>query len=154
MIYTPPWLEIARRDMQRGILEIAGRKHHPRILEYHDRTSLDASTDEVPWCASAVCCWLEESDRSSTGSARARSFLKWGTRLSEPAFGCITIIKRGGRNQPGPDVINAMGHVAIFIDMNTPTEMTLLGGNQGDRVCERSYSLDRLLGWRWPGAAV
>lgn len=151
MIYEPPWLQLARKDARLGILEVPGVQHHSRILEYHDHTTLHATTDEVPWCASAVCAWLEESDYLSTRSARARSYLRWGQRLMTPALGCIVIIKRGGGNQPGPEDIRAKGHVGLFVDMPTPHEMIVLGGNQSNQVCERTYRLERLLGFRWPG---
>lgn len=151
MIYTPPWLERARVDAQLGVLEVAGNEHHPRILEFHSHTTLHATTDEVAWCASSVCCWLEESDRRSTRSARARSFLGWGVKLAEPLFGCICIVTRGRGRQPGPEDHTAKGHVGILIDMPTPHEMVLLAGNQNNKVCERTFELERLLGWRMPG---
>ena len=151
MIWIPPWLEIARADAKLGVLEQRGAEHHQRIIEYHQHTTLRASTDEVPWCAAAMCCWLDEADHKSTKSARARSFLNWGLKLSTPAFGCIVIIKRGGANEPGPDVLDAKGHVGIFVDMPTPHEIIILGGNQSNQVCERTYPLSRLLGFRWPG---
>jgi uncharacterized protein (TIGR02594 family) len=85
-----------------------------------------------------------------THSAAARSWLKWGHRLSTPAFGCVVVLKRGGKNEPGRDVIKARGHVGFFIDQCTPGEITILGGNQSNKVCERNYPLDRVLDYRWP----
>lgn len=149
MSYEPPWLRGARRDMDLGVLEIAGPEHHWRILEYHARTGLHASTDEVAWCASAVCAWLEESGVRSTRSARARSYLGWGIPIKTPALGCVVIIKRGGTTQPGPKNHTAQGHVGLLVDCDADS-IDILGGNQSNRVCIKSYPLDRLLGYRWP----
>jgi hypothetical protein len=41
------------------------------------------------------------------------------------------------------------GHVGFFVK-STATEIRLLGGNQSDKVCESSYSCERLMGYRLP----
>lgn len=151
MIYAPPWLEVARIDAQLGVLEIPGVEHHPAILMYHSYTTLKATTDEVPWCSSFVnyCIAVTGLDLKPTRSAAARSWLLWGIRIDIPAFGCVAILKRGGADQPGPEVRDAQGHVGFFIDMPTRNEVLILGGNQSNQVCERIYPADRVLGYRW-----
>ncbi len=153
MIYVPPWLELAREDCKRGIMEIPGPEHHPRIVEAHSRTTLNASTDEIPYCSSMMCLWIEDCGLGlhSTKSAAARSWLRWGIHISIPAFGAITVMKRGGSGQPGANVLDAPGHVGLFIDQPTPSEVTILGANQSNQVCERTYPADRILGFRWAG---
>lgn len=154
MIYTPPWLEIAMADARRGVLEQPGpNQNHPRILEFHSHTSLHATTDEVPWCSSAMCAWFEECDppRESPKSARARAWLNWGIQLSDPAYGAVAVLTRSGRSrQPGPGVIDAPGHVGLLLAIVGTDELFVLAGNTQDRVCIRPYKSDRLLGWRWP----
>jgi uncharacterized protein (TIGR02594 family) len=39
---------------QRGVKEIAGIKHNPKIIEYHQACILQANDDETPWCSSFV----------------------------------------------------------------------------------------------------
>lgn len=39
---------------QLGQKEISGSKDNPKIVEYHDATTLKATDDETPWCASFV----------------------------------------------------------------------------------------------------
>ncbi len=151
MIYTPPWLERAREVAQLGVLEIPGPEHHPLILEFGKAVNLEVTTDEIPWCSNFVNWCFAECDLLGTHSARARSWLHWGTPLpmDNPAFGCVVITKRGGSGQPGKDVIDAKGHVGFLIDIPTPTEVTLLGGNQSNQVCERTYPIERVLDYRW-----
>jgi len=150
MAYEPPWLLGARRDMELGVLEIrGGDQHHWRILEYHANTTLHATTDEIAWCASSTGTWLIESGFQSTNSARARSYLRWGISLSHPAHGCIVVTKRGGKNQPGPKVIDATGHVGLLVGI-TAGFVDLLAGNQSNRVCIKSFPVEQVLGYRWP----
>jgi len=133
-------------------MEIEGEEDHPRIVEYHSTTALGASDDETPWCSSFVN-WCVSSCFDGTGSARARSWLRWGVPLLFPALGCIVVLKRGGDGQPGSETIDAPGHVGFFVGGEFPPNngtIHIWGGNQGNEVCERSYPLKRLLGYRWP----
>lgn len=150
MSYEPAWLTLAKEEL--GTLEIPGPEHHPRILEYHETTTLQASTDEVPWCSSFVSWCILNCGLSltSTRSAWARSWLRWGIGSTIPAGGCIVVMKRGGRHQPGPEVIQATGHVGFFIDRPDLKTITVLGGNQRNSVCERDYPAGRVLSYRWP----
>lgn len=151
MIHIPDWLEIAREEAKEGVMEIRGGEHHPTIIKYGTAVSLDMDTDEIPWCSSFVNWCFMASHLPRTNSARARSWLKWGMRLplSHPALGCVAVLKRGGRDQPGRSVVNAKGHVGFFIDLPTPYEVTILGGNQSNQVCERTYPIGRVLDYRW-----
>ena len=145
---TPAWLRWA--DSERGVKEVSGPDHHPQVLHYHSFTTLQATTDEVPWCASFICASLEEgADLPSTKSARARSFLNYGLHLGIPAYGCVCVIKRGGPNQPGPTVLDAQGHVGLLVDIEAEW-IYLLGGNQTNEVSVSRYSIGRVLGYRWP----
>ena len=150
MTIAPAWLQVAKKEM--GVLEIPGEEHNERILLYHDYTTLDASTDEVPWCSSFVNFCIAKCDLSLpyTRSARARSWLLWGQQQSIPAYGCIVVMKRGGQGQPGPDVLKAPGHVGFFIEPVGKSRIRILGGNQKNSVCERDYSAGRVLSYRWP----
>lgn len=65
------WMRIARGEL--GQREIAGAAHNPRIVAYHQTTSLRASNDETPWCASFVNWAMEKAGHKGTGSAAAIS---------------------------------------------------------------------------------
>ena len=108
--------------------------------------------DEVPWCSGFVnyICWLLRLPRSK--SLRARSWLTVGRaiRLDEAEPGDVIVLKRGGGDQPGPEVIEAPGHVGFFAGFDTVAAewVQVLGGNQSDGVNVREYSTERLLGVR------
>jgi len=150
-LITPPWLRIALEEYDRGVEEIHGAEHNPRIIEYHGATTMRASTDEVPWCSSFVCWCLMEAGVYQTQSAAARSYLTWGLPMAHHPYGSIVVLRRGsGSGSQGPDVHDAPGHVGFLLYENKH-EFQIIAGNQGDRVSIQSFERDRLLGCRWPG---
>ena len=125
---------IAEKEL--GVAEIPGAEHSARVLEYHQATSLKASTDEIPWCASFVNWVLKQMGEEGTNSAAARSFLKWGVPLKTPVKGCIAVFTRDGG-----------GHVAFF-DRMEGSRVYCLGGNQNNKVQVSGYPKSRLMGFR------
>lgn len=136
---SPPWLEVAQREI--GIQEYPGAEQNPRIVEYHQATTLRATEDEVPWCSSFVNWCMNQAGETGTGSARARSWLDWGIRLEEARTGCVVVFSRG--QDP------AQGHVALFL-RDRGAMLEVLGGNQSNQVNVSFYPSGRLLGFRWP----
>lgn len=135
----PSWLKTAFKE--EGVKEISGLRHNPRIIEYHQITTLKATTDEVPWCSSFVCWVMELSGIGSTRSAAARSWLKWGTALQQPKRGCIAVFSRPPNAQSG--------HVAFYL-YETDSHIVVLGGNQSNEVRVSKYSKSNLLAYKWP----
>jgi len=135
--------EVALKE--NGVHEIRGPASNPRILEYHQHTSLKADDEAVPWCA-AFICWaihtameLGWKGSPSTNKATARSYLYWGlSSKKDPKKGDIAIFSRG--------TSKTSGHVTFFVEY---TKMGLAvkcyGGNQGDSVCYAEYPRWRLL---------
>ena len=137
----PKWLNIAEHEL--GVHEIPGPQSEARIVEYHSATSLKATDDEVPWCSAFVNWCMKQAGIEGTGSAVARSWLGWGVRLKVPAFGCITVLKRGNKWQ---------GHVGFYLGSPTPDTIRIIGGNQHDSVSIENFHRSSVLGYRWPGA--
>jgi peptidoglycan hydrolase-like protein with peptidoglycan-binding domain len=84
-----PWMAVAMQEM--GQREIRGAVHNPRIVEYHETTTLRAQTDETAWCASFVNWCLLQVGIDGTNSAAAASWLNWG-QASSATRGAITNI--------------------------------------------------------------
>lgn len=146
-----PWLDIARSEM--GVRERPGRaSHERRIVEYHATTTLRATDDETPWCSSFVNWVMAQAGHRGTNSAAARSWLDWGRALDEPRPGAVTVIKRRGKSGDAATGSASGFHVAFFLD-GDDRSLTLLGGNQANRVRESTYLLERyeVRGHRWPG---
>lgn len=141
LILTP--YQIALKEI--GVKEIPGDESNPRILEYHQATSLKADDEATPWCAAFVCWCLVMALKygwvgsPSTAKANARSYLKWGISvIDNPQEGDICIFSRGKSK--------SLGHVTFFVRYSEDRKKILcLGGNQGDKVCYAWYPVSRLL---------
>ncbi len=132
------WLDIAMKEQ--GQKEVKGKNFNPRIVEYHSVTTLKATSDEVPWCSSFVSWCLEKAGVKSTRSAAAKSYETWGDPLEKPIEGCIVVLTRGNGDER---------HVGFFVGENS-TMITLLGGNQADKVGVDWFLKTRVLAYRWP----
>lgn len=141
----PAWMLIALREI--GQREVAGAHHNPRIVEYHQSTSLRARTDEVPWCASFVNWCVREVGLNGTNLAAAASWAKWGVPCEERR-GAITVIYNAtARNSS----LTTTGNHVGFLVKETPTHFELLGGNQADSVKISRFARTRwkLKAYRW-----
>ena len=140
--------ELAQRFVGE-IRERPGEKDHPFIVWCHSLCGLDAA-DEVPWCSSFAngIAWILRLPRSK--SASARSWLAVGVPVNHseavPGFD-VVILKRGEGEQPGPEVLNAAGHVGFFGGFESG-RVLVLGGNQGDQVSVAPFPMSSILGIR------
>ena len=133
-----------------GIQEISGSVDSPQIMAMLKLDNRWPQNDEVPWCSAFVnyICWLLRLPRSK--DLRARSWLEVGKPIQLdhacPGFD-IVVLKRGSGEQPGPEVIDAPGHVGFFAGRSGDW-IEVLGGNQGNTVKTSMYPVDRLLSVR------
>lgn len=140
----PRWLDHARAYL--GLREIPGRAHNPKIINWWRKIRMGFSDDETPWCAGFVGGVLEECGIRSSRSAAARSYVKFGKKLSKPAYGCIVVFWRGKRT-------GWSGHVGFVVGVDSRGNLMVLGGNQGNAVTIKPFSRARVLAYRWPGIA-
>lgn len=144
---TTSAFEIAQRFA--GIKEVSGSVDNPAIMAMLKLDNSWPENDEVPWCSAFAnyVCWLLRLPRSK--SLRARSWLLVGKSISledaEP--GDIIVLQRGKGEQPGPEVIEAPGHVGFYAGQFGQF-IEVLGGNQSDTVKVSRYPKDRLLSIR------
>lgn len=166
MSSSPPWYEIALRELAASVAE-QGDDAHPRILEYLATcTDLEAGEwerDSTPWCSAFVNWCLVQAGIAGTDSGWARSWAEWGIAVDPPRPGAIAVWARG-RTSPGEPVVT--GHVGFFVE-DLGDSLLVLGGNQSDSVSLKAYpkcgwltdtvvagqpvrELYELLGYRWP----
>lgn len=138
-----PWMELAWAEL--GQSEVKGPLANPRIQAmFADAGHPNATSDEVPWCAAFAGAMLKRAGYKPTGSLMARSYLAWGDAIDEPREGAIAIFKR--TSNP------ALGHIGFLLSA-TEDSITIISGNDGDRVQVRDYPRADLIGIRWPPAA-
>lgn len=140
--------EVAKRFI--GIEEVSGKSANPQILSMLQLDDAWPMDDSVPWCSAFVnyTAFLLGLPRSK--SLRARSWLRIGQEVSKSKAKVgidIVILKRGKGVQPGPNTINAPGHVGWFGGWYDK-KVLLLGGNQKDTVSIDTYENKRILGIR------
>lgn len=135
-----------------GVKEAPGAVDNPLIVAMLRLDSSWPGHDEVPWCSAFVnfIAWLWRLPRSK--SLAARSWLAVGTPIDvgDALVGSdVVIFKRGEGGQPGPEVLDAPGHVAFFAGFNDlRTRVLVVGGNQGNAVTLSSFPITDVLGVR------
>ena len=136
-----------------GLAEGAGAVDNPAIVAMLQLDASWAERDDVAWCSAFAntAAWLARHERSR--SLRARSWLNVGIPIHPHDVavpGDVVILMRGGGNQPGPEVIKAPGHVGFLAKSINPaaTKVSVLGGNQGNRVSVAEFPRRRVLGIR------
>lgn len=146
--------ELAQRFV--GVSEVPGTPSNPVILSMLRLDSGWPGSDEVPWCSAFAnyVAWLLRLPRSK--SLRARSWLGVGTLVSLPDAkpeNDVVILRRGD-GSPGPEVIEAPGHVGFFSGyavVGGPGDrsvVAVLGGNQGNSVSVATFPVSQILGIR------
>lgn len=145
-------LELAQR-LFAGVQEVPGDDDHPLIVAALQMVAPWPQHDEVPWCSavpfmSAVGLGLPRPGPDL--GLRARSWLLIGrpVEISDAMAGPdLAIFRRGSGFQPGPDIIDAPGHVAFFIAA-IDHRILVWGGNQNDRTGYAFFPREGLLGLR------
>lgn len=133
-----------------GIKEAPGAADNAAVLAMLQLDAKWVRHDDVPWCSAFAnyIAWLLNLPRSK--SLAARSWLTVGKSVglfaAKPGFD-VVIFSRGSGSQPGPQVLDAPGHVAFFA-ARSPGMVRVVGGNQSDAVTTDLYPADRVLGVR------
>ncbi len=145
----PVWLEIAESLI--GIKEIAGSEHHPMIVEFlKTATRGKILPDETPWCSAFLNYVLIRAGFRPTYSLAAKDWLNWGRKLDSPRKGCIAVLDRDN-----PNAEDWQGHVGLYLRTDyADNRVLLLGGNQDNRVYNKWYDMDLVVGWRWPNTQL
>lgn len=132
-----------------GVKEVGGQVDNPQIMAMLKLDNDWPEADEVPWCSAFAnyVCWLLRLPRSKNLRARSWLTVGKGITLDEAEPGDVIVLKRGKGPQPGPEVIEAPGHVGFYAG-RFGKFIEVLGGNQSDTVKVSRYPKDRLLGVR------
>jgi uncharacterized protein (TIGR02594 family) len=136
-----PWMVKAKEELAKNIKEFQNGSN-PEIEKYFVDTTLGRQPDDVSWCAAFVSWCIKESNGARSPvvfSARAADWLNNGKGLEGPQYGAVAVTR--------PLARGASGHVGFVVAWDG-THVTVLGGNQGDAVCEQRFKIDVVRGWR------
>lgn len=147
---SAPWMSVAEAELGVSENSLPG-EHNKRIIEYHSATSLQATTDETPWCSSFVNWVMKQSGYTGTNSALAKSWMNWGKAITEGKPGAIVVIQSKSASGNAATGSSTGYHVAFFVSKDS-SKIRLLGGNQGDQVKYSNFYLSSydVKGYRWP----
>lgn len=131
-----PWMEIAK-----SLIGIAEDNNEDIVLEWARYLDLekDYTSSSIPWCGLFVAYCLAQAGITPVDEPLwARNWSKFGTKLSNPEYGCILVFERGSG-----------GHVGFYMSEDDDY-FHVLGGNQSDSVCITKVSKDRILSYNFP----
>jgi uncharacterized protein (TIGR02594 family) len=92
------------------------------------------------WCARFMNMVLQHSGYKGTGSDMAKSFARYGQRISGPQVGAIAVMGRG----------RGGGHVGIITGIDASGNPIMISGNNGNRVKEAPISRGRIYAYVMP----
>lgn len=144
-----PWLAKARKYI--GLKEDKSKTtHNPQLVymlyvmgKHNNEAKAWWRDDETPWCGLFAGFVLGQTGRFVVKQwYRAR---EWEsdemTKLDRPAYGCIVTFTRSGG-----------GHVGFVVGKDQKGNIMVLGGNQGDAVNIKPFSVGRVTGYYWPSS--
>jgi uncharacterized protein (TIGR02594 family) len=133
---NPEWIDIARNDL--GNPESLGPNDSPFIRKMLAKVN-GLWLKGQPWCGSVMAFWMQQCGIPYPKDFyRAKAWASWGTACGA-VTGAIVVFERTGG-----------GHVGICVGKDDKGNLIVLGGNQGDKVCERAFDPARVMAYRWP----
>lgn len=138
LIKELPWIEKARSLI--GEKEYPGSKHNPKIVNFWKLIKRGGiKDDETAWCAGFTGAMFELVGITSSRFEGANSYLKWGTPVLTPCYGCVVVFSRPGGY-----------HVGFVVGKNAAGHLLVLGGNQKNMICISPFKMERVAGYRMP----
>ena len=140
-VVVPKYMAVARSYL--GTKEAPGSVNNPKVVEMFKLAAHpEIKQDSVPWCAAFVAACLKQGGAPNevVPSLRlwAAAYGQLGTKLAQPAYGCVGVKTRNGG-----------GHVGFVVAANKDF-VWLLGGNQGDAVSIAKFSRSSFTAFRLP----
>lgn len=128
-------------DLAKSLIGVGESMGTKALMDFF-KENLGQSIDprKIPWCAAFVNSVLHANGYSGTGSLAAKSFMNWGSSVANnPKKGDIVILNR--TNDPNK------GHVGFLVSIDKDT-VTILGGNQDNKVSIKTYPKSKVAGIR------
>lgn len=135
-----PWIVEAKRHI--GIEE---NKDAPRITKWVQDLKLSWFTSTfrastVAWCGVFTARCMQVSNLAYPKMwMRAMDWSNWGVKLNRPIDGCVVVFNRKGG-----------GHVGFVMGETMDGYLSVLGGNQNNRVTVAKFDKVRVVGYYWP----
>lgn len=126
-----------RLEAAKAYLGLSERLHKTKLKKL-----LKMDPMENSWCAAFITAIEKECGAKGTDNLAARSYLKYGKKVTKPQPGDIVVFWR-------EDPHSWKGHVSYYVKEDDK-RVYVLGGNQEDSVSYKWYDKNRVLGYRRP----
>jgi uncharacterized protein (TIGR02594 family) len=125
-----------------GLEEWPGAASNPAVEKMFKDVGHDWPDDSTPWCAAYVGSVLASLGLPHTGELNARSYENYGAAVSiqNAQPGDIVVFWRGSP-------ASWQGHVAFLVRFEGD-KVIVRGGNQGNKVSDAAYPIDRIVAIR------
>jgi uncharacterized protein (TIGR02594 family) len=133
-------------ELGMSFIGINESRNEKEIRIFHNHSNAKGSGAKVAWCSSFMNYLIYLLGLTGTGSALARSWLKWGRKIESPIKGCIVVFWRDS-------ISSHLGHVALYSHMDEKY-IYVLGGNQDNKVSIKAYPKERLLAFIVPSQSM
>lgn len=135
-----PWIQEAKKHI--GLNEFQ-TGNNPKIMKWAQliggSIARDYTADSIPWCGLFVAYVMTQVGVTPVDQPLwALNWNKFGSKLTEPIFGCVITFKRTNG-----------GHVGFAIAQDSDNYF-VLGGNQSDSVSITKIAKLRAQAFRWP----
>lgn len=141
-----PWVVEARSLL--GTKEVEGPNSNIDIINMAKGLDTAYPNDDIPWCGLFVAHCIGATlpgEVLPANPLRARGWERFGD-ATEPRTGAVMVFWRVSRE-------SGLGHVGFYVGEDKDNYV-ILGGNQGNAVCEAPYPRSRFLTARWPRTAA
>lgn len=147
---APSWIKMACKYIgtHEWVLEDGSKISNPIVQDWIEKAGGGANknTMSTPWCAYFHDAMLLLNGIGAMKHGLARAHLKWGIGVENDDWriGDSVIFRRLDKNGHDNGVF---GHIAFLLDWDSKS-VTVVGGNQGDRVSVAVYDRRNILGVR------
>lgn len=128
---------------------VLGKDGKPKMEKRMENSGYNlGDVDETPWCACFVNWCLAKAGYPKGASARARDWADYGFGEQSRRLGCIAVIYRKPSKATSGTTSSGF-HVGFYV-RSQGNQITLLGGNQDNKVCVNTFTGWKVLALRWP----
>lgn len=126
-----------------GVRELADAQSNPQIDKWIRSINPEFANDSTAWCSAFVNGVADEAGFVGSGKLNAKSWLKVGDEVpaAQAKQGDVVVLWRDNKS-------SWKGHVGFFHSYDKKGNIRILGGNQGNQVSIKTYSSNRILGFR------
>lgn len=123
--------------------EIAGDRNEEQIITFFKAVGVKkVNSEDESWCSVFISYCAKNAGFEYPKSSVAKNWLNFGETITNPLPGDLVIFWRDSPTYWS-------GHVAIYLGERSENgDLVCLGGNQNDMVCIRTYSKEKVLGYR------